>query len=126
MQKRGVLVEIPILELRIIPHISECLHFFPKFKGTWKSSDLLLTISIAMEGHVWEEVSAPAGHKGPGFYDDLWGQKPFPAIKCKLWEERDDGLSRQGEARLRAKEGSISPKYCCAQCVSVPKMTVRA
>lgn len=35
MQQSGVLVEVPFLQLGILLHVSQCMHFFfLKFKGT--------------------------------------------------------------------------------------------
>lgn len=36
MQQSVVLVEVPFLHLGISLHVSQRMHFFLKFKGTWK------------------------------------------------------------------------------------------
>lgn len=36
MQQSEVLVEVLLLQLRILLHVSQCMHLFLKFKGTWK------------------------------------------------------------------------------------------
>lgn len=36
MQQSKVLVEVPFLQLGILLQVSQCMHFFLKFKGTWK------------------------------------------------------------------------------------------
>lgn len=54
MQQSGVLVVVPFLQLGILFHVSQCMHFFLllKFKGTWKLSDLLwLSVSL------WREIT---------------------------------------------------------------------
>lgn len=36
MQQSEVLVEVLLLQLRILLHVSQYMHSFLKFKGTWK------------------------------------------------------------------------------------------
>lgn len=47
LEQGGMRPGTPVPRSRLLPHFSQCAHFPPKHKGTWKLSDLLSAVMIA-------------------------------------------------------------------------------
>lgn len=128
MQQSGVLVEVPFLQLGILLHVSQCMHFFFSSSKARGSSQTCSDHQYHYRGgsnRMVTRVSLLSALHGLVSVEELWRQKLCLAIISDFFEERDNGdvISRDRRGFMQRRMASCSSAGI-TQCGSALQMTV--